>query len=242
MVSYITDRLACCLKDELYEIIFIISPDSTKETFRITEELRKKYPFVKRFIQSENPGLGRAVRQGLSAASGTHVLMMDSDLEMDPDAVPVMMEKMKNTGCDMVIGSRWVKGAGAKGYALWKYFLNRGFQIIFRLLFSTRIHDLTMGFKLMRKEVASTIQWNSTFNEIAVETTLRPIKKGYWVEEVPVLWSRRASGASKNIFRRNFRYVWKAVEILLQKSTIRPSSRAKKHYFDGRQKETRQDK
>jgi len=212
---FITDKLATLLGDKLHEAIFIVSPSSPGETFAVIEELGKKYPFVRSETQRETPGLGRAVRQGLAAATGTHVLMMDSDGEMNPETVPLMIAKMEETGCDVVVGSRWAAGGGVVGYSPFKYILNRGFQCIFRTLYRTHVHDLTLGFKLVKTEVVKNIAWDSTLHEIAAETTLRPMKKGYRVEEVPTVWVRRQAGTSKNPFRRNFRYVAKALQILL---------------------------
>lgn len=210
----LTEKLTALLRERLHEIIFVVSPRCTGETFSIAEELARKYPRVKNRQQRENPGLGLAVRQGLAEASGTHVLMMDSDGEMDPATAPLMVEKMVETGCDMVVASRWMKGGGVKGYSPIKYFLNRLFQVIFRILYRTKIHDLTLGFKLARRDKIGNIRWNSIFHEIAAETTLRPIKLGYYAEEVPTVWVRRKTGVSKNPFIRNFRYVKKAFEIL----------------------------
>lgn len=212
---YVTERLSSLLKEKLHEIVFIVSPNSPEKTFAIVEELRRTYPFVGSQLQQENPGLGLAFRQGLALVSGTHVVMMDSDGEMDPGTVPIMVNRMIETGCDMVVASRWISGGGVNGYDAIKYLLNRGFQVIFRLLYRTQIHDLTLGFKLIKADKANSLKWNSTFHEIATETTLRFLKMGYHVEEVPTVWTRRQSGVSKNPFWRNFKYVKKALEILV---------------------------
>lgn len=212
---YITERLLSFLKEKLHEIIFVVSPDCPKETLCIVDELVRKYLQAASHVQQKNPGLGLAIREGLASASGTHVLLMDSDGEMDPGTVPLMVHKMRETGCDVVVASRWVKGGGVKGYNPIRYCLNRGFQLIFRMLYHTKIHDLTLGFKLIKKEKIDNVHWNSIFHEIATETTLRLLKMGCYVEEIPTVWTQRQSGVSKNPFHRNFRYVKKAVEILI---------------------------
>ena len=212
---YIVNKLVELLKNKLQEIIIIFSPDSCGETFQIINKLCQAYSVVRAHVQVENPGLGRAIRQGISLSHGTHILIMDSDLEMDPEAVFLMIKKMEQTGSDMVVGSRWMKEGRAVGYGIIKYFFNRSFQCIFRFAFWTSLHDLTLGFKLMKRELAVSLPWNSIFHEIAVETTLRPLKKGYHIEEIPIVWRRRVSGKTKNPFRRNFRYLLKAFEILI---------------------------
>lgn len=210
---YVVDKLEKLLRDKLYEIILIVSPKSDLKTLGISKNLVKKYKNVKFFIQKQNPGLGRGVREGIQHAKGTHILMMDSDGEMLPDTVPKMIKKMEETGCDMVIGSRWAKGGGVVGYDIVKYFLNRGFQTIFRILFLTKIHDLTLGFKLMKRKIIDDIKFDSDFHDIAVETTLKPIKRGFKVEEVPTVWKARKQGVSKNKMSANFKYFFKAISI-----------------------------
>lgn len=213
-VSDIAEGLVQLLGDELYEIILIVSPGSPQETFDICTGLSKKYSFVQLSVQDENPGVGRAYRQGLAIAKGSHMLMIDSDGEMPVSTVGLMVKKMKATGCDMVIGSRWAAGGGVKGYDNLKYVLNRGFQFIFRVLLRTKIHDLTLGFKLMTSEIAHSLAWEAIHTNFGAESSMLPIKMGYHVEEVPTIWERRSSGVSKNNFKRNFLYVTTALRIL----------------------------
>lgn len=218
----ITEALIRLLPGDLHEILFIVSPRSPGETFSIVESLGRRYPLVRWERQRENPGLGLAVRQGLGAVTGTHVLMMDGDGEMDTATVPALAARMRETRCDMVVASRWIPGGGAEGYDPLKRVLNRGFQMIFRRLFGTPIHDLTFGFKLMKVSDARRVRWTVRFHDIAAETTLRPIRLGLRVEEVPTVWRRRQAGVSKNPFRRNFLYVRRALGILLRRPALVP--------------------
>jgi dolichol-phosphate mannosyltransferase len=139
-------------------------------------------------MQERNPGLGLGVRQGIHEAAGTHILLMDSDGEMDVTTVPLMLEKLLAERVDLVIGSRWAKGGGVVGYSRTKYLLNRAFQIVFRILFRTNVRDLTLGFKLCRADVMKALHWNAQYHDIGCETTLRPIRAGCSVAEVPTTW------------------------------------------------------
>jgi dolichol-phosphate mannosyltransferase len=201
-------------RDWLFEIIVVVSPMSIKETKNICKRLVEEER-IRLFEQEMNPGLGWAYRQGLREARGTHILMLDSDGEMDLESIPLMIKTMREKGCSMVVGSRWVKGGGVRGYDGVKYLLNRAFQYVFRLLYRTTIHDLTLGFKLMKRGVAQGIDWESTMHEIATETTLKPIKYGYKVCEVPARWVKRQEGRTKNRTLNNLRYVVMAFRILL---------------------------
>ena len=213
-VADLVSALCTLMPEELQEIILIVAESAPEETMRICEEVTARFPLVRMAMQKRGPGLGFAVRQGIAEAQGTHVLLMDSDGEMDVQTVPLMLAKLKARDVDLVVASRWMKGGGMEGYDRSKYILNWGYQQIFRVLYWTAIHDLTLGFKLGRADMMKAIPWNAQFHEIGCETTLRVIRARYTVSEVPTVWRRRKEGASTNPFRHNFRYVSTALSIL----------------------------
>jgi dolichol-phosphate mannosyltransferase len=202
------------LGPRLLEIIVIVSPRSGPPTVEVCQALTQADPRVRVYEQENNPGLGHAVREGLARAQGDYVLSMDSDGEMEIETIPRMIATLEQGSYDMVIASRWAKGGGFAGYSRFKFVLNWGFQQLFRALYWTRLSDLTYGFKLARAEVVRDLPWEGTMHEIACETTLRPLRRGARVAEVPSRWTARAHGQSKNTFMRNFRYVRTAVRVL----------------------------
>lgn len=198
----------------IYEILLLVSPRASKEAFEICECWVVRNPIVKIVVQRNNPGIGWAYREGMEAASGNYVALMAADLEMEPAAVDRMVAKICETECDEVIANRWMRGGKFVNYDPVKLILNWIFQKFFMLLFRTRIGDLTFGFKILRKEVAETIKWEGTLHEICIETTVKPIKMGYRVEQIPSVWIGRREGRSVNTFLRNFRYVKTAFRVL----------------------------
>lgn len=207
------DRL---LGDSLLEFIIVHSPRSSAETRETCRTLAEHDPRVRVIEQRENPGVGRAFREGYAIATGDPILSVDSDGEMEAEAVPKMLAKMIEGDHALVVGSRWAPGGGFVGYSTLKKPLNWMFQQFFRLLFHTKIHDLTYGFKLTRAEVVRAIAWEATLHEIGCETTLKPIRLGVSVAEVPTIWTARSEGRSSNRFSSNFRYVKTALAILFQ--------------------------
>ncbi|MEX2682397.1 MAG: glycosyltransferase [Candidatus Sigynarchaeota archaeon] len=215
-IIYVVDKLIKSIKEKLYEVIIIVSPRSSERTVTICKNLAQTRNGVRFFFQKANPGLGRAVREGLKRASGTHILMIDSDGEMEPADAVKMIAKIEATGCDMVVGSRWIKGGGVEGYNSIKYVMNRGFQIFFKFLFFTKLHDLTLGFKLLSRKIVDHVKFQSNFHDIALETTIKPICYGFKAEEVPIIWRRRKTGHSKNSIFNNLRYLIRAVLVRIK--------------------------
>jgi dolichol-phosphate mannosyltransferase len=197
------------------EILLLISPRASQESFAICHQIAREDPRVRVVVQQQNPGIGWAYREGMAAAAGNYVALMAADLETEPAAVDRMVDKIMQTGCDGVIANRWLRGGGFVNYDPTKYVLNWIFQKIFRALFWTKISDLTFGFKILSKEVARTIPWEGTLHEICIETTIKPIERGYRIEQIPSLWVGRQEGQSVNTFFRNFRYVGMAFRTLL---------------------------
>lgn len=214
--------------DRLLEILIILSPRSAPESRAVCDELVAADSRVSVQLQEQNPGLGNAVRQGLRSAKGDLVLMMDSDGEMENETVVRMFQRMEEGNYDLVVASRWIRGGGFSGYSSFKRVLNWGFQQLFRVLFLTRLHDLTYGFKLIRGDLARNIVWEGTLHEIACETTLKPVRMGAKVAEVPSFWTARRQGVTKNSFMRNFRYVDMALRILFRGVKTQPGADAAK--------------
>ena len=197
------------------EILLLISPRASQETFAICHEQARRDPRVKVLVQQNNPGIGWAYRQGMQAATGNYVALMAADLETEPAGIDRMVDKIVETGCDGVIANRWLPGGGFTNYDPIKYVLNWIFQKAFRLLYWTELGDLTFGFKILSKQVTQAIRWEGTLHEICIETTVKPLRQGFVIEQVPSVWVGRKEGRSVNTFFRNFRYVQMAFRTLL---------------------------
>ena len=196
------------------EILLVISPKSSSECIDTCHQLKDKYDFVNLHMQQQNPGVGWAIREGMELAKGNYVALLSADLETEPEAVDRMVRKIEETGCDIVVGNRWLPGGGFKNYDPKKLILNWLFQHLFKILYLTKIGDLTYGYKILKKDLIRRINWEGTLHEIYIETTVKPLKLRASVEQVPTIWIGRKEGESKNTFFKNFRYVVLALKVL----------------------------
>lgn len=100
-------RLTTALKslNKSYEIIFV-NDGSTDKTFELLKEIFNKDKNVTRIINLfKNAGQGAAVTAGMTYASGKHFILMDSDLQLAPEELPLLVEEF-DKGCDIVSGYR----------------------------------------------------------------------------------------------------------------------------------------
>ena len=221
-VRAIVNWLTTHLGPRLLEVIIVVAPASTEQSQSVCHDLANHDGRVRIHIQQRNPGLGHAIREGIVRTRGSHVLLMDADGEMENDTISGMLSEMIAGNHALVVASRWSHGGGFVGYSRVKLVLNWCFQQLFRILYWTRTHDLTYGFKLICGQLARAIEWQGVYHEIACETTLRPIKLGVSVAEVPSRWTARRQGASKNTLLGNMRYLGMALRVLLVRTQFRP--------------------
>lgn len=202
------------LGSDLFEVRIMTSPKSPPATLEACGRAEALFPNTHVSAQRRSPGVGFAYRQGIEEAEGDLLLLMDTDGEFDVSTIPSLIAKQRETGADLVVGSRWMPGGGVEGYPPVKYLLNRSYQALFRLLYRTRVHDLTFGYKLGTATLLKSLPLRAQFQEIGCEVTLRSLKAGARVEEVSTVWRCRKGGASTNPLRRNLKYASLALSIL----------------------------
>jgi dolichol-phosphate mannosyltransferase len=110
----LVQRLNHSLSSYQYEVIFMDdnSRDGTAEAVRT---LAAEYP-VRVIVRKNKRGLASAVVDGIKAAGGEEVVVMDADLQHPPEVVPQLLQALKDH--DLVVGSRYCKGGSA---GEWKF-------------------------------------------------------------------------------------------------------------------------
>ncbi len=196
-----------------HEILIVVHPKSSAECLELCNRLGQE-PGTRIVMQGPRSGIGWAYREAIPHASGDYTLIMSSDLETNPDDAARLVRKAEESGADIVCASRWLPGGGFSGYDPLKLVLNYGYNLIFRMLYRTSIHDITFGYKLVRTEVLRRVNWEYGTHEFCAELLLKPLRLGYRATEIPTRWVKRPEGESKMTFLRNFRFVSAAWKIL----------------------------
>lgn len=88
-----------------FEVV-CVDDGSTDSTLRKLLEFRQEHNQLKILSLSRNFGLQAALTAGVDFATGEFVVIMDGDFQDPPDLVPVLYEKIKATGADIVSAVR----------------------------------------------------------------------------------------------------------------------------------------
>jgi len=91
-----------------FDVIFVDSA-SVDNTCACVEKWQSKRP-VKLLRREVNVGLAPAVIAAAHHVDSEYVLVMDADLSHPPEKIPELLQPLMAGQCDMVIGSRYVKG------------------------------------------------------------------------------------------------------------------------------------
>lgn len=153
-------------------------------------------------------GFRFAIREGYDLA-----FEMDADFSHDPAEIPKFMEKAEQ--CDLVIGSRYVNGVRVLNWPMSRLLLSYFANVYSRLVTGLPVRDATGGFKCYRRAVLESINLDAIRSNgyaFQIEISFRAWKKGFRLQEIPIVFLDRTSGQSKmsrHIVYEAFFMVWK---------------------------------
>ena len=82
--------------------IILVNDGSTDKSLSIAESYQSRYQQIK-LVSTENKGLGHARNIGMTLATGTYLTFLDSDDELNTDAISTWVKKMNEEQADIVI-------------------------------------------------------------------------------------------------------------------------------------------
>ena len=188
--------------------IFVMDDSSPDGTFKIAENLSKKFDNIFPVKREGERGRGLAGAQGFKLALkyGSDVIVeMDADMSHHPEYLKDLVREAKNF--DVVIGSRYIKGGEEEGRSFIRRSISRMANLYLRFLLGFSIYDWTSGYRaFQRAALSSVISDIKSKGPSIVEEVLFKIKeKGFRIKEVPITFFEREKGASKLNYRILFK-------------------------------------
>ncbi|HYX85131.1 MAG TPA: polyprenol monophosphomannose synthase [Gaiellales bacterium] len=175
------------------------SPDGTGE---LADRLARERPWLHVLHRDAKEGLGAAYRSGFAWAlerGHRRIGQMDCDLSHPPSALPRMTAEV-DRGAGLVLGSRYVRGGGTRGWSFGRRVISRTGCATAKTLLHLPYPDLSGGFKLWTAEALHRIEVETTVSNgyvFQVETTRRAHIAGVRIAQVPFVFVERLVGESK---------------------------------------------
>lgn len=159
-------------------------------------------------------GLGGCVQAGYKLAwelGYAYVIRVDGDGQHDPRDIPRVFQRLKNSGCEMVIGSRFVADNGSRTGKVRSLGI-RFFRLVLRPILGKPVHDPTSGFVGVNRSALNVFRASFPLDYPEIEALVVLQRRRFRFEEVPVKMRPRTTGRSSITALKSLYYV---VHVLL---------------------------
>lgn len=192
--------------------ILVVDDNSPDGTGAIADTLTSELDRLEVVHRVAKDGLGKAYLAGFTralAGGASLVIEMDADFSHDPAYLADFLAAAEDA--DLVLGSRYVPGGGVRDWGLMRRIVSRGGGLYARVILRVDVHDLTGGYKCIRRELLEAIDLESIRAEgyvFQIEVTYRALLAGFRVQEIPIVFCDRTEGYSKMSARIALEAMW----------------------------------
>lgn len=207
-------KLISCIQNIKIDALFVDdnSPDGTSEVIKKNSQYNKNIFLISRPLKL---GLGSAYRQGFAwglKKKYTHIISMDADFSHSFEDLNKLLLNINNN--ELVIGSRYINGGKTTGWKTSRRILSKYANKLTKLLTSSKINDLTSGFKIYDSNLLSNISFEDTkSNGYAFQIEMINLCEAQTDSyiEIPINFRERSEGHSK----MNFKIILEALMYLV---------------------------
>lgn len=171
-----------------------------------------------RVVQEPERGYGSACRRGLAEAAGEVLVLGDADGSYDFGALEGFVTPLSN-GADMVVGTR-LDGTIETGAMPWlhRYVGNPVLTRFLNRITSSGVSDAHCGLRSIKRDRYLELELRATGMEFASEFLIAASRQGLNIEEIPIVYRRRAGGEPK---LRTFRDGWRHIRLMARSTSPR---------------------
>ncbi|WP_432993465.1 glycosyltransferase family 2 protein [Dactylosporangium sp. CA-233914] len=192
------------------------STDRTGEILRGATDAR-----LRPIFHPANRGKGAAIKTAVAEATGEYMVILDADLEYDPNDIPRLLAPVLDGQAEVVYGNR-VFGSHSS-FSFWYVMGNKGVTTAANMLYNCYLSDLETCFKLMPVALYRSLEIRSRGFGMEAEVTGKLLRRRVRPYEVAITYHARTREEGKKItWRDGVQALW----ILLRERLRRPPAAA----------------
>jgi len=195
-----------------WRIIGIVN-GSNDDSFNILCKLKENLPNKIDCLNIIEPGKGRAIKACWRQSQADILVFMDADLAVSLSGLELLLEPILHKQADLVIGSRFIKGATAE--RSWQRgIISKSYALFSQFILSHNKSDLQCGFKAIRRDAFYKIDkfLEDDFWFFDTELVILAVLAGLQIKEIPVVWRENRQGKEKsnvNVLQDSWSFIYK---------------------------------
>lgn len=217
----LVEKVAVAMRARKYRWELVAVNDGSRDgTEAVLVKLEKAYPELKAVYLRRNYGQTAAMQAGFDHARGEVIVTLDGDLQNDPKDIPALLDRMDETGADIVSG--WRKER--QDHALKNNLPSRIANRLLVKVTGLNLHDSGCSLKAYRADLLKELK---IYGELHRFIPAVAMQYGAKVEEVVVTHHARQFGESKYGVDKSIRVALDLIQLyFFQKFLHRPM-----HFF-----------
>ncbi|PZR59037.1 MAG: UDP-glucose:dolichyl-phosphate glucosyltransferase [Candidatus Meridianibacter frigidus] len=188
IVSNLLETVDTLVSAEYDFEVIVVDDGSHDHTYLEAAKLLVSHPARVRVLRcDQNHGKGNALICGAQVATGDYIAFLDSDMDLHPIQLPVLLETMTLAKADVVIGSKW-HPLSQVNYPRERRLYSAVYYLMIRALFGLPVRDTQTGLKVFRAEVLRRVLPRILVKRFAfdIELLANIHRLGYKIVDAPV--------------------------------------------------------
>jgi glycosyltransferase involved in cell wall biosynthesis len=189
------------LPQGLFEECIFVDDGSSDNSLEILNRLVAEFEIPNQIITQENQGKAGAIKSGSRVLRTSHVVILDSDLELDTKDIKRMWDVVLSEDSDFVFGYRTFLSHSS---FTWRY--SRGNQLIsnlYGLFFNEVVSDIMCGYKLVPSDFLAKLPFKFRKFGLEIEIPMFMWIKRLRPYEIEVSYKARTRSEGKSISVKN---------------------------------------
>lgn len=176
--------------------IIVVDNNSDDGTGEILQAIRENDVTV--YYHEQNLGKGASIRTAIEHMTGDYMIIQDADNEYDPAEHLRFCDYVDSHNPDALYGSR-VLGGNAKYEYVSAYLGVRFLTSLTNLLFGGRLTDVATATKMVRGDLAKSLNLTCSGFDLDFELTNKILLSGHQIEEIAINYDPRTYAEGKKI-------------------------------------------
>jgi len=195
-ITLVLDKVfSVTLPEGIVREVIVVNDGSRDHTAEVLNRYNHRQA-VKILYQTKQ-GKTAALVRGIAEATGDILVIQDADLEYDPVQYPVLLGPILKGEVDVVYGSRFL--GNIKDMRWINNWANRVSNWTLRALYHVNLTDINTCYKVFKREVIQGINICSRNFAFETEVTVKLIRGGIRIKEVPIEYAARNHMDGKKI-------------------------------------------